>query len=117
MAHKGSGGVRGEVHATLGMAPDMYVLGRMRTPALRAEHERTTATLSHLLTGPNALVPGLESYSDALARPTMAQQTRVTEFNAACVALHLETLDTPPFAGTLRDSENSDVEQVENVWQ
>ena len=81
------------VHRTLGMAPDMYLYGRMRTPSLRAEHERTTATLSHLLTGPTALVSGLQSSSDPLARPTMAQQTRVTEFTAACVALHLETLD------------------------
>ena len=25
-------------HRTLGMTPDMYVLGRMKTPALRAQH-------------------------------------------------------------------------------
>ena len=79
-------------HRTLGMPPDMYVLGRMRTPALRAEHDRMTATLNHLLAGPNAPLPGYGSYSDAFARPTMAQQTRVGEFNAACVALHLKRL-------------------------
>jgi hypothetical protein len=75
-------------HRTLGMPPDIYVLGRMRAPALRM-----TATLNHLLAGPNAPLPGYGNYSDAFARPTMAQQTRVGEFNAACVALQLETLD------------------------
>ena len=49
--------------------------------------------MCHLLAGPTPLVPGLKCYSDALARPTMSQQTRVTEFNAACVAMQLETLD------------------------
>ena len=32
-------------HRTLGMAPDMYMLGRMKTPALRAKHELRTATM------------------------------------------------------------------------
>ena len=99
-------------HRTLGMPSDMYVLGRMRTPELRTEHDRMTATLKHLLAGPNNLFPG--TGVTAMHSRGPPRQTRVGEFNAACVALHLETRD-PPLAGTICKGEGADVDPIENV--
>ena len=70
------------------MPPDLFTLGRMKTPAQRKEREHITLGMNRLLEGPGALV-----YGNDISRATMRQQDKELQFNASVVALHLERMD------------------------
>ena len=71
------------IHQTTRLAPDMYVLGRMKTPTQRREHQDAVRSVNQLLVGRRSL----------LSRTTMEHQAKEDEFTAAVVSLHLERRD------------------------
>ena len=74
------------VHKTTNIAPDVWNLGRMKTPAQRQQHQGAVRALNLLLAGP-------KEGSQHTRWATLEQQAKESEFSAAVVAQHLEKQD------------------------
>jgi hypothetical protein len=76
-------GYNADVHRSTHIPPDMWHLGRMKTPAQRSQHQVAIHSLNYLVA----------DRSDNLNWATLEQQAKEGAFSAAAVTLHLEKND------------------------